>query len=382
MRVSWKDLVVYSVCFAAITLPIIPIAAQGAETDARAPERSDAGMGQWLKRLGKVRLPGEYERSHAAVTGAFRELTAASEYATTRVLCDGMQTAIGTVVRSDGMILTKASELSGKLECILSGGARLPAEVVAKRDNCDLALLHVATANLPEIRWSEASTLPIGSWVVTTGLQPQPIAIGVVSAPLQSSPMPQAVLGVSMYRVDNGVRINLVMPGTGAERAGMRAGDVIATINGREADSPDTISNIVRSLLPGDKVTLKVVREQAPLSLTATLGDMSRIGGLEQAELMDSLGGPLSKRRAGFPSVIQHDSIVQPRECGSPIVDLNGQVVGINIARVSRVATYALPATIAREAVRDMLREAARLAPLQQQNNTVTTAQSTSAGQQ
>jgi serine protease Do len=349
MRCFTFWLVTCTLCLSAI--------GRAAESDAKVPERSEAGMGQWLKRLGRVRLPGEHERGHAAVTGAFRDAATTPSHSTVRVLSEGLQSALGVVVRSDGLILTKASELEGKLECVLPDGTRLGAVRVAQRDDYDLALLRVSKANLPEVSWGTSTALPVGSWLITTNLDPVPVAIGVVSAPLHESPTPRAVLGVRMYRVDKGVRINLVMPGTGAAKAGIRAGDVVTTINGRAADTPETITEIISGLHPGDAIKLSVLREESPLSLTATLGDMSRLGGLEQAELMDSLGGPLSKRRAGFPSVIQHDSVVRPRECGGPVVDLDGKAVGINIARVSRVATYALPAEIAKRAVQEMLRD-------------------------
>jgi S1-C subfamily serine protease len=39
----------------------------------------------------------------------------------------------------------------------------------------------------------------------------------------------------------------------------------------------------------------------------------------------------------------QHDSPVSAAQCGSPLVDLDGQIVGINIARAGRVSTLALP---------------------------------------
>jgi serine protease Do len=315
-------------------------------------------MTQWLKRLGKVRLPGEYERAHSTITNAFRDVSAAPSRSTVRVLSDGVQVALGIIVGADGLILTKASELSGRLECILPDGSRLDATQLVQRDQVDLALLRVARAKLPVVSWSDSAVVPpVGSWLITASVEPQPVAIGVVSAPPQESPMPRAILGVRMYSVERGVRVNLVMPGTGAARAGVREGDIIATINGRTADTPEAITKVIRSLQPGDRVTLSVLREESPLSLVATLGDMNRLGGLEQAELMDSLGGPLSKRRAGFPSVIQHDSVIRPRECGGPVVDLDGKVVGVNIARSSRVATFALPADLARRAVEDMLRE-------------------------
>ena len=60
----------------------------------------------------------------------------------------------------------------------------------------------------------------------------------------------------------------------------------------------------------------------------------------------EDIGGRLSKRRTGFPLALQHDTVLQPNQCGGPLVDLDGQVVGINIARASRVASYALPAAV------------------------------------
>ena len=35
--------------------------------------------------------------------------------------------------------------------------------------------------------------------------------------------------------------------------------------------------------------------------------------------------------------------MLKPRDCGSPIVDLDGKAVGLNIARAGRTETYAIP---------------------------------------
>jgi serine protease Do len=322
---------------------------------------SEGSVLQWVKRFGHMRFPGEFERGHGTVLDAFRGAVAHPSRSTVRVVCDGTQTAMGVVVRADGWILTKASELTGsQIECLCGDGSRLPAKKVAERDEFDLALLRVAKHDLPTAKWSKSPVPTVGSWLITTGVDPAPLAIGVVSTPLQPSPSPRPVLGVRMHQADRGVRVNVVLPGTGAARAGIRQGDVIAKINGQSTESPETVTDLIRRLQPGDKVTLSVFRDEESLSLIATLGDMTRQGGLEQAELMDSLGGPLSRRRAGFPTVIQHDSVIRPRECGGPIVDIDGNVVGVNIARASRVSTLALPVETVRQAVSEMISEFAQ----------------------
>ena len=57
------------------------------------------------------------------------------------------------------------------------------------------------------------------------------------------------------------------------------------------------------------------------------------------------MSGPVSKRKDSFSTVLQHD-LPLPREAmGGPLFNLNGQCIGINIARVDRVTMYALPTT-------------------------------------
>src|SRR5687768_6091451 len=78
-------------------------------------------------------------------------------------------------------------------------------------------------------------------------------------------------------------------------------------------------------------------------------------GEIGRHDFQNQLGGELSRRRAGFPSVFQHDSVLQPNECGGPVVDLNGHAVGINIARAGRVASYAIPTSVVKEVLASLM---------------------------
>jgi hypothetical protein len=53
-------------------------------------------------------------------------------------------------------------------------------------------------------------------------------------------------------------------------------------------------------------------------------------------------GGPYSERRFGLGPVVVHDSVIDPQDCGGPLVDVEGNVIGINIARAMRVASFAI----------------------------------------
>ena len=60
-------------------------------------------------------------------------------------------------------------------------------------------------------------------------------------------------------------------------------------------------------------------------------------------QFQNTMGGPLSERRAGFPAALQHDTVLQPNQCGGPVVDLDGKTVGINIARAAASAATPSP---------------------------------------
>ena len=57
----------------------------------------------------------------------------------------------------------------------------------------------------------------------------------------------------------------------------------------------------------------------------------------------DFANGGVSLRNDNFPEVLQHDIPLLPADMGGPVATLEGKVVGINIARVDRVTTFALP---------------------------------------
>lgn len=330
---------------------------RGAEADKKTARPNRNETGDWLKRFGRVPIAEENERSHESVRKAFREVVASASRATVRVLADDLQTSLGVVVHPEGYILTKASELDGRLECLLPDGRRFSAVRCAQREELDLALLRIQAVDLPVVQWSDESVPLVGSWLATPNIDGEPTAIGVVSVEPRPIPVPIPALGVRLDQGDQGVRIARVYGGSGAARAGIRAGDIIVRADGRPTQSPESLTGLIREHKPGDKITLSINRETESLSIVATLGDLARLGDQEQAELMDSLGGPLSRRRAGFSSVLQHDSVLRPRDCGGPVVDLDGKAIGVNIARASRVATYALPASVVRPIIKEMLQQ-------------------------
>jgi serine protease Do len=90
-------------------------------------------------------------------------------------------------------------------------------------------------------------------------------------------------------------------------------------------------------------VRVKLRRGEEEVNVTAVLTER-QIAMSDRAIRQNMMGGELSRRALGFDSVLQHDTVLRPADVGGPIVDLDGHVVGINIARAGRVESYALPA--------------------------------------
>ena len=284
------------------------------------------------------------ERSSYTIKSAFREAVDGAAQSTVRVLCDGRRVALGTIVGSDGLILTKASELSGNVVCHLYDGRRLEAKIVGVSEDDDLAMLKINAEQLPVIRWSEADPPAVGSWLATTGLETVPLSIGVVSVAARNVQRRSPALGVIIEEGDKGPVVREVLPRSGAAKAGLQASDIITTLDGRPVATRQSLIQAIRDHRPGDRVRLSLLRNGKPLTFDVELLDLTELANGETFQ--EDIGGRLSKRRTGFPLALQHDTVLQPNQCGGPVVDLDGQVVGINIARASRVASYALPASV------------------------------------
>jgi serine protease Do len=282
-------------------------------------------------------------RSHASVKVAFKPVVHKARQSMVQILCNGSNTAFGTVVDAGGHAITKHSELHGNIECILSDRRRAPAKLVAANEDYDIALLQIDAAGLVPIEWSTEPVLT-GAWLATVGSTDVPAAIGFASAKPRQIPAPRPVLGIELQSTSDGPLVTRVVPHSAAEKSNLWVGDVLRKINGKVMESPEDVRKAIRAMRTGDRVTMEVLRSGEPYEAHAVLGDEANLGN-EQAEIMEELGGDLSDRRSGFPLAFEHDTVLRSPQCGGPLVDLTGKAVGINIARASRVASYAIPAS-------------------------------------
>jgi serine protease Do len=345
-------------------------------------------------------------KSTVALRQAFAEAARVAGKSTVRISVQNPPdpprlAAYGTVITSDGYILTKGSEiLDFKKVLVKLPGKEVEAKIVGNRESYDLAMLKIDAKNLVPVvlvdtseppveppatqrgmrgfrgfgggRGLSAPTGPIpavhapaapppgaipvtvGEFVVTPeaagseGTDLAPKAFGVISVARRSIPFANGVLGVSLTDAPaGGAMVTEVFAQSGAAKAGVAANDVIMAIDGMPVNSRLDLQNQIRQHHPTDTVTLSVTRGDQELSLRVQLGD-TILATREDVE-MAVLTGNTNTRSSDFQAVFQHDTVLAPSEMGGPLVDLEGRVIGINIARAGRTETYAIPADLLTE---------------------------------
>lgn len=305
-------------------------------------------------------LETTYRTAGPAVHAAFED---AREYLQTSsaVFRRGRTEIIfGTVVSPDGHILTKASELGDLADVSVTVDRERYDDpvLVAEDPTWDLALVKIEAEGLIPVDLSMASDPPHGTWLVANGATTRSkrrVQIGVVAAnPREVFSKGGTVLGVALKADDEKIIVDSVEEGTGAEKAGLQAGDQIVSFAGDEVEKREDLIELLKERRVGEVVAIGIKREDEEMEFEVELAGRVDVFG-EKATRNDGMSGDYSPRRTGFPRVMQHDIMGNRHFMGGPVFDLDGHCVGMNIARFSRCETYAVPAAELRQLAVDMI---------------------------
>ena len=282
---------------------------------------------------------------------AFEPVVSSTSDAVVKITDGKRQIALGTIVDADGLVLTKLSELRGEIKCKLANGTELKPTVIGIDPDTDLVLLKVSKSDLPLAKLKDLPQPLPGSLLATVDQKPVPLSIGIVSHEARRIPsnrLNSAVIGIFPEDISDrdGVRVNFVVIDSPAEKAGVLVNDVIIEIDDEKILDRAELLEALSLYAPGDQVVLKVKRGDEEIEFDITLGKRRTNSMMERGIRQNQLGSTLSKRRSDFPLALQHDSTLNANQCGGPVVDLDGKIVGINIARDGRVSSLALPVEV------------------------------------
>ena len=288
------------------------------------------------------------ERQNSGLLASLRPAVKNAAKSSVVVYSNNRPVAMGTIFREDGYILTKASEIDDQetIRCKLFNSSEKRARLVEVNKEHDLAILKIDAVGLVPVNWANQSA-SIGNFLLTPDPFGNVLALGTFSVPTRSTAVgQQAFLGVQPETTTTGVRVSSIRPGTASALAGLQDGDIITKFNQTDVLDASTLVKAIKDRAPGDKIEITFLRGGQTQTTTATLAAQEYSG--EQAarfKMMNRLGAVPSQRYDNFPSVFQHDAPLFPEDCGGPITNLDGEVVGINIARLGRAASYAIPSS-------------------------------------
>ncbi len=262
------------------------------------------------------------------------------------------QLCVGTVVGDGSQVLAKWSEIAKSkgmpLQCVGAGNATYDATVAGVFEDEDLALLKLKNSPLRPVTFNPQAKPDIGRFLIAPGPGDVTLGMGVVSVrerTLRESDQAFVGVGVENHTEGTGVKVRQLAEDSPAEKAGLRVGDVILNLNGKIVGSMLEFRSLLTALKPGDSVKMLFSREGETKSVDLVLGSKPAVGQFPQRrlEVMERMGGEISQVRDGFPAVIQTDMILNPEECGGPVLDLQGEVVGLVVARAGRIRSYVIP---------------------------------------
>ena len=177
---------------------------------------------------------------------------------------------------------------------------------------------------------------------------PVNMAHSVMDQLIKYGSVKRGLLGVSMYTVtpdlakslglknSEGALVSQVVDGSPAEKAGIRTGDVITSVNGQAVKSNGELRNAIGLLRVGDKVEVGLLRDGKPLRVTAVISDTTA-----------STPGPAESIHPAFEGATLADApdeggaLVKNVEAGSAAAQsglrTNDIIVGANKGKVMNV---------------------------------------------
>lgn len=260
--------------------------------------------------------------------------------------------ALGTVVGDGSEVLTKWSEVAQRrnlLEAITGSGEARAASVVGVYADYDLARLKIDGAPLTPLALAKPSVPPLGSFLVAARPDKVPVSVGVAGVmPRSLREADRAFLGVTLDRDfdGNGAKVASVNSDGPAAAAGIKPGDIILGIGDKSVGGTFELQNRLLAFKPGDTAELRIRRQNSEKKLSLTLAPREEQPAIprQRLDVMERMGGEISRVRGGFPQVLETDMFLKPNETGGPVVDLDGNFVGITLARASRVRSFIIPA--------------------------------------
>ena len=170
----------------------------------------------------------------------------------------------------DEIIIRKKGEKNSKVTIEINGEKVIVnGKPIESFDDVNVAVIKRKTPRvIAGTAGSQFRTVPDG--VIVQGYPL--IGDGMAPSIAYGGPSNKAILGVTTEKANDGVKVQRVSEKSGAEKAGLKEGDIITKINDDQIGDPTDLSLVIGKYKPEDKVTVTYKRDGKVNTTSATLG--------------------------------------------------------------------------------------------------------------
>ncbi len=285
-----------------------------------------------------------------ALNATLKTKLASAAQSTVRVWLGKKRLAYGTVIGDGRQVLTKWSEVANAASSLVVDGPNREAhdaKLIGVYEEEDLAILEINGEALRPIAWSNDKPA-LGAFLVAPQPDGRSAAFGVVSVlerNLRETDLAFLGIGSDLEHKGPGVRVSEVQPNTGAAAAGLKEGDIVLMVKERPISGLMELKSALTGTKPGETVPLRVRTRGDEKTISVTLSKRPELPKIynPRLEQMERMGGKISRIRDSFTQVLQSDMRPSPDQIGGPVVDLEGRVIGITVARADRTRSFIMP---------------------------------------
>lgn len=224
-------------------------------------------------------------------------------------------------------------------------GVAVPIKLIGKDQENDLVLFELEqqiTGGI-DLDISDTNTVKIEMGKLLYSIDPAgKVMRSVLGSKLFNLPKinSQPYLGAMVVYNSSPVQFSLIKAGSPAEKAGIKVGDELISMNGKLIKKASEFAPEIMKYWADDEVTFEWENASGKMSKTLKLEGRGQSVFNHPAEKFE---GGKSARRDGFDAVFTHDAAIKANACGSPVFDWEGNFYGINIARFSRTTSVVVP---------------------------------------
>jgi serine protease Do len=266
------------------------------------------------------------------------------------------QLTLGTIIDDNGYVVSKSSEITNdQIDVVLYNGQNVSAKIIGRDKENDIAILKItASKNLKGIRLESPSNIKKGkllaavtgsssiNWSGILGLESRKIITN-----------DKGFLGIQLAEQESAV-VDYVLQDGAAYKYGIEAQDKIIKFNDSPVSNRQSLRRTLSKTEPDQKVQITVLRDNQEKQISVVLGKKSS----HRHRHHPADYTKINKRSDNFPCAFTHDMPLEVSQCGSPVINLEGEVIGINIARQNRTSTLAIPLNHMNKVVKQILKDA------------------------